>query len=49
MKDLTEVKLKQSSEDFDRKMANFKQVIDQQFRLANDNLIKSEYKTIEIL
>jgi hypothetical protein len=49
MKDLTEVKLKQSSEDVDRKMANFKQVIDQQLRLANDNLIKSEDKTKEFV
>jgi NurA-like 5'-3' nuclease len=49
MKDLTEVKLKQVSEDVDRKMANFKQLIDQQLRLVNDNLIKSEDKTKEIL
>ena len=49
MKDLTEVKLKQASEDVDQKMANFKQVIDQQLRLANDNIIKSEDKTNEIL
>ena len=49
MKDLTEVKFKQASEDVDRKLANFKQVIDQQLRLANDNLIKSEDKTKEFV
>ena len=49
MKEFTELKLKQASEDVDRKMANFKQVIDQQLRLANDNLIKSEDKFKEIL
>ena len=49
MKDLTEVKFKQLSEDVDRKLANFKHVIDQQLRLVNDNLIKSEDKTKQIL
>ena len=49
MKDLTEVKLKQAYEEVDRKMANFKQQIDQQLRLTNDNLIKSEDKTKDIL
>ena len=41
MKDLADVKLKQLSEENNRNMANFKQVIDQQLRIANDNLIKS--------
>jgi hypothetical protein len=49
MKDLADVKLKQMSEDFNRKIANFKQEIDHHLRLANDNLIKSEDKTKEIL
>jgi BMFP domain-containing protein YqiC len=49
MKDLADVKIKQVSEDGSRKIANFKQEIDQQLRLANDNLIKSEEKTKEIL
>jgi negative regulator of sigma E activity len=49
MKDLTDVKFKQVSEDTSRKIANFKQEIDQQLRLSNDNLIKSEDKTKEIL
>ena len=49
MKDLADVKFKQVSEDSNRKIANFKQEIDQQLRLANDNLIKSEEKTKEIL
>jgi BMFP domain-containing protein YqiC len=49
MKDLADVKIKQVSEDGNRSIANFKQEIDQQFRLANDNLIKSEDKTKEIL
>ena len=49
MKDLADVKIKQVTEDGNRSIANFKQEIDQQFRLANDNLIKSEDKTKEIL
>ena len=49
MKDLTEVKLKQVSEDGDRNLSKLKQDIDQQLRSANDNIIKSESKTIEIL
>ena len=49
MKDFADVKLKQVSEDGNRKIANFEQEIDQQLRLANDNLIKSEDKTKEIL
>jgi hypothetical protein len=49
MKDLANVKIKQVSEDGNRSIANFKLEIDQQFRLANDNLIKSEDKTKEIL
>ena len=49
MKDLADVKLKQVSDDSNRMIANIKQEIDQQLRLANDNLIKSEEKTKEIL
>ena len=49
MKDLADNKFKQVSEDGNRKIATFKQEIDQQLRLANDNLIKSEDKTKEIL
>ena len=49
MKNLADVKIKQVSEDGNRTIANFIQEIDQQFRLANDNLIKSEDKTKEIL
>jgi hypothetical protein len=49
MKDLADVKFKQVSEDGNRKIATFKQEIDQQLRLATDNLIKSEDKTKEIL
>ena len=41
IKDLGEIKLKEISEDCNRKMATFKQAID----LANENLIKSEDKT----
>ena len=49
MKDLADVKFKQVSEDSNRMIANIKQDIDQQLRLANNNLIKSEEKTKEIL
>jgi negative regulator of sigma E activity len=49
MKDLADVKFKQVFEDCNRKIANFKQDIDQQLRLTNDNLIKSEDKTKEII
>ena len=49
MKDLADVKFKQVSEDASRKIAKMKQEIDQQLRLASDNLIKSEEKTKEIL
>jgi hypothetical protein len=49
MKELADVKFKHVSEDGNRKIANFKQEIDQQLRLANNNLIKSEEKTKEIL
>jgi cell division GTPase FtsZ len=46
---LAEIKLKQLSEDGDRKLSILKQAIDQQLRLANDNLIKSENKTKDLL
>jgi cell division GTPase FtsZ len=46
---LVEVKLKQLSEDGDRKLSMLKQKIDQQIRLANDNIIKTENKTKDIL
>jgi hypothetical protein len=49
MKELADVKFKQVSEDGNRMIANFKQEIDQQLRLSNDNLYKSEDKTKEIL
>jgi hypothetical protein len=49
IKDLAEVKLKQVSEDGDRNLSKLKQEIDQQLRLANDNIIKSENKTKEVL
>ena len=49
MKDLADVKFKQVSEDSNRMIANIKQDIDQQLRLVNNNLIKSEEKTKEIL
>jgi cell division GTPase FtsZ len=49
MKELADVEFKQVSEDGNRKIAKFKQEIDQQLRLANDNLIKSEEKKKEIL
>jgi hypothetical protein len=45
MKDMEEIKLKELSEDCNRKIASLNQEIDQQFRLANDNLSKSEDKT----
>jgi cell division GTPase FtsZ len=46
---LAEIKLKQLSEDGDRKLSILKQAIDQQLRLANDNLIKSENKAKDLL
>jgi hypothetical protein len=46
---LAEVKLKQVSEEVDRKLLKLKQEIDQQLRLANDNIIKSENKMKDIL
>jgi ElaB/YqjD/DUF883 family membrane-anchored ribosome-binding protein len=49
MKDLADVKLKEVSEHGNRKIANFKQEIDQQLRLVKDNRNKSEAKTKEIL
>ena len=49
MKDLADVKFKQVFDDSNRMIANIKQDIDQQLRLANNNLIKSEEKTKEIL
>jgi hypothetical protein len=49
IKDLAEVKLKQVSEDGDKNLSKLKQEINQQFRLASDNLIKSEEKTKDIL
>jgi negative regulator of sigma E activity len=49
MKDLADVKFKQVSEDGNRKIATFKQEIDQQLRLANDNLIRSEDKTKDMI
>jgi hypothetical protein len=49
MKDLADVKLKQVSEDGDRNLSKLKQDIDQQLRLVNDNIIKSENKTKEVL
>ena len=49
MKDLADDKFKQVSEDSNRMIANIKQEIDQQLRLANNNLIKSEEKTKEIV
>jgi len=48
-KDLAEVKLKQVSEDGDLKLSYIKQEIDQQIRLANDKIIKSEDKIKEDL
>ena len=49
IKDLAQVKLKQVSEDGDRNLSKLKQEIDQQLRLANDNIIISENKTKEVL
>ena len=46
---MEEIKLKQLSEDCDRKIASLNKEIDQQLRLANDKLSKSEEKTQEIL
>ena len=46
---MADVKFKQVSEDASRKIAKLKQEIDQQLRLASDNLIKSEEYTKEIL
>ena len=42
---MSEIKLKQISEDSDRKLSILKQEIDQQLRLVNENVIKSEAKT----
>jgi hypothetical protein len=44
---LGEVKLKEISEFSDLKMTNLKQEIDQQLRLANDNLIKEQLIKIQ--
>ena len=42
--------MKQVSEDGDRNLSKLKQdIVDQQLRLANDNIIKSENKTKDIL
>ena len=49
MKNLAEIKLKQLSVEGDRKLSILKQEIDKQLRLVNDNLIKSEGKTKDIL
>ena len=49
MKDLAEVKVKQVSEDGDQNLSKLKQEIYQQFQLINDNIIKSENKTKDIL
>jgi len=49
IKDLGEIKLKEISEDCNRKMATFMQAIDHKISLTNENLIKSEDKTKEIL
>ena len=46
---MSEVKLKQMSEEGDRKLSVLKQEIDQQLRLVSENLIKSEDKTKDIL
>ena len=49
MKDLAEVKVKQVSEDGDQNLSKLKQEIYHQFQLINDNIIKSENKTKDIL
>ena len=46
---MSEVKLKHMYEDGDRNLSILKQEIDQQLRLANDNIIKSENKTKDLL
>jgi len=46
---LAEVKFKQVSEEGDLKLSKLKQEIDQQLRLANDNIIKGENMTKDIL
>ena len=46
---MAEIKLKQISEEGDRKLSILKQEIDKQLRLVNENVIKSEDKTKDIL
>jgi hypothetical protein len=46
---LAEIKLKQISEDSDRRLSILKQEIDQELRLVNENAIKSEAKTKDIV
>ena len=46
---MAEVKFKQVSEEGDLKLSKLKQEIDQQLRLANDNIIKGENMTKDIL
>ena len=46
---MAEIKLKQISEDSDRRLSILKQEIDQQLRLVNENVIKSEAKTKDIV
>jgi len=49
IKDLTEVKIKLVSEYCDQNLSKLKQEIDQQLLIANENLIKSEEKSENIL
>ena len=46
---MAEIKLKQISEEGDQKLSILKQEIDKQLRLVNENVIKSEDKTKDIL
>ena len=46
---MAEVNLKQLSEECDRKLSKLKQEIEQQLRLANDSIIKSDNKNKEVL
>jgi hypothetical protein len=46
---MSEVKIKQISEDSDRKLSILKKEIDHQLLLANESIIKSENKTKDIL
>ena len=46
---MAEIKLKQISEEGDLKLSILKQEIDKQLRLVNENVIKSEDKTKDIL